>query len=86
MQRGPVGAFAEPHGVTVGRSWLEDPPLFDKARPHCMRVMLVTNTDVEHGHAHGATGRLVSWSPEVSIDGTRVRSGRVSDPGVQARF
>ena len=51
-----------------------------------MRVMLVANTDVEHGHANGATGRLISWSPEVDVDGTRVRSVRASDPGVQARF
>ena len=48
--------------------------------------MLVANTEVEHGHANSATGRLVSWSLEVSIDGTRVRSVRASEPGVQARF
>ena len=51
-----------------------------------MRVMLVPNTDVENGHANGATGRLVSWSPETSIDGTCARSVRASEISVQARF
>ena len=51
-----------------------------------MRVMLVANTDVENGHANGATGRFVSWSPETSIDGTRARSVRTSEPDVRARF
>ena len=72
--------------LRLAGQWLEDPPLSGEKRPHCMRVMLVANTDVEHGHANGATGRLVSWSPEVDVDGTRVRSVRASDAGVQARF
>ena len=50
-----------------------------------MRVMLVANT-VENGHANGATSRLVVWSPENLHDGTRARSVRASEAGVQARF
>ena len=72
--------------LRLAGQWLEDPPLCGETRPHCMRVMLVANTDVEHGHANGASGRLVSWSPEVDVDGTRVRSVRASDAGVQAGF
>ena len=60
--------------------------MLGEPRPHCMRVMLVANSDVEHGHANGATGRLVSWTPEVSLDGAPIRSVRASDPDVQARF
>ena len=55
-------------------------------RPHCMRVMLVANTDVEHGHANGATGRLVRWFPEVSAIGQKVKHVRTNVPEVQARF
>ena len=72
--------------LRLAGQWPEAPLLCGETRPHCMRVMLVANTDVEHGHANGATGRLVSWSPEVDIYGTRVRSVRASDAGVQARF
>ena len=55
-------------------------------RPHCMRVMLVANLDVEHGHANGATGRLVHWSPEVNSTNERVKHVRANVPEVQARF
>ena len=48
---------------------LGDPPMRGEKRPHCMRAMLVANIDVEHGHANGATGRLVRWFPEVSAIG-----------------
>ena len=72
--------------LRLAGQWLEDPPLLGEPRPHCMRVMLVANSDVEHGHANGATGRLVSWTPEVSLDGAPIRSVRASDPDVQALF
>ena len=51
-----------------------------------MRVMLVANIDVEHGHANGATGRLVRWSPELSATGEHVKQVRANVPEVQARF
>ena len=89
MLRVPIRRCVRLQSLTTLRlagQWLEDPPLSGETRPHCMRVMLVANTDVEHAHANGATGRLVGWSQEVDVDGTCVRSVQASDAGVQARF
>ena len=51
-----------------------------------MCVALVANVDVEHGHANGATGRLVRWSPEMSATNEQVKHVRANVPEVQARF
>ena len=72
--------------LRLAGQWLGDPPIRGEKRPHCMRVMLVANIDVEHGHANGATGRLVRWSPENSISGVPVKSVRANAPEVQAWF
>ena len=72
--------------LRLAGQWLQDPPVRPEKKPHCMRVMLVANLDVEHGHANGATGRLVRWSPEVSSIGERVKHVRANAPEVQARF
>ena len=66
--------------------WKDDPLRRGETRPHCMRVMLVANIDVEHGHANGATGRLVHWSPEFSATNERVKKVSANVPEVQARF
>ena len=72
--------------VSVGRPMVRGPPVRREKVPHCTRVMLVANLDVEHGHANGATGRLVRWSPELSSTGERVKHVRANVPEVQARF
>ena len=60
---------------------LGDPPTHDSERPHCMRAMLVANTDVTHGFANGAIGRVTSWGAE-----TTSKKVRANVPGIQALF
>merc|ERR1712197_195378 len=71
--------------LRLAGQWLHDPPVRPEKIPHCMRVMLVANIDVEHGFANGATGRLERWSPEVSATQRRVKHVRANVPEVQAR-
>ena len=75
-------APAKPHhaannGSVVGRS-----AVLLRSETSLMFVTLVANTDIENGPADGATGGVVSWSPETSVDGTSVRSMRASEAGV----
>ena len=62
--------------LRLAGQWRDDPPLPKQTRPHCMRVMLVANLDVPNAFANGASGRLVSWSPEKGADGEPVKSVR----------
>ena len=72
--------------LRLAGQWQEDPPLINEARPHCMRVMLVANLDVPNVFASGASGRLVSWSPDNGADGEPLKTVRANVPEVQARF
>ena len=72
--------------LRLAGQWKDDPLRRGETRPHCMRVMLVANIDVEHGHANGATGRLVHWSPEFSATNEKVKHVRANVPEAQARF
>ena len=72
--------------LRLAGQWLGDPPKRSEKRPHCVRVMLVANIDVGHGHANGATGRLVRWSPELNALGKHIKHVRANVPEVQARF
>ena len=51
-----------------------------------MRVMLVSNIEVEHGHANGATGRLVRWDPDQLFGAQRLRTVCANIPDLQVRF
>ena len=72
--------------LRLAGQWSGDPPTRGEGTPHCMRVMLVANLDVEHGFANGATGRLTRWYPEFAATGEKVKSVRANVPEVQARF
>ena len=48
--------------------------------------MLVANLDVPNGFANGASGCLVSCSPENDADGQPLKTVRANLQEVQARF
>ncbi len=66
--------------------WLDDPPVQGEDRPHCMRAMLVANTDVQNAFANGATGRIVRWSPEFSPTDKPMKRCLANNPDLQATF
>ena len=72
--------------LRLAGQWSGDPPTRGEGTPHCMRVMLAANLDVEHGFANGATGRLTRWHPDFAATGEKVKSVRANVPEVQARF
>ena len=66
--------------------WLDDPPVQGEDRPHCMRAMLVANTDVQNAFANGATGRIVRWSPEFSPTDKPMKRCLANNPDLQVTF
>ena len=54
------------------------------AKPHLMRVMLVSNVDVQQRFANGTTGRLLSWHPDKLPQKRKALSA--SCPELTARF
>jgi hypothetical protein len=72
--------------LRLAGQWLEDPPVPGEDRPHCMRAMLVANEDVQNAFANGATGRIVSWSPEFSTEDKPAKRALANHPDIQATF
>jgi hypothetical protein len=48
--------------------------------------MLVANEDVQNAFANGATGRIVSWSPEFSLEEKPATRALANHPDIQATF